>query len=438
MQGLKTLRIPLPSSTGAGLIIVSLLAFAAGYIRNELVLTLLGTVFIAMLFYCFLTLVILGFLHHKKTLEVHTEIITKQVKVFEEGELHFPHAKKLFLFPGTIARYNMVLATKDGRQINLIINPRKNEDKYIKFNIPGRGVYHNNTENLLFLDMPGLFKLKLPINNETIPKLYAIPVEAEETLPLQIRSGGSEKRSQVNYRKTDILTESRPYVPGDDPRRINWKLYGHGSDSELYVREGENSPPPHSRLLILIDTQIDPVLFSMDEGRDLIDLLCKYALKTANDLSQKGIEVFVGHTGSDVYPLEAAALAAPYALPMLSDKTLPKALENAGTMILAVPRLYAGQSLSGQQTGSTTLLSTALDKFLADFNSRTLATGAVSTGDKQLDLIFLYTIEEDKMDKKNTKEREEASRACTAYYRRKKNVFARSYAVGSSSFSINA
>ena len=418
MQGLKTLKIPQPNSTGAVLFLVAVLALAAGYIRNELVLTLLGTVFLSVFLYCFFTLIILSLLHRKKAPAINAEIITKTVKAHEEGELHFPQAKKFFTIPGTIIRYEMMLATKDGRVISLIINPGKTENGCIKFNVPGRGVYYNNFENLLFLDMPGFFKLKLPVKKEILPKLTAVPAEAEETLPLQIRSGGSEKRSQTNYRKTDILTESRPYVPGDDPRRINWKLYSHGPESELYVREGENSPPPHSRLLILIDTQIDPVLFNTDEGRNAVDLLCRHTLKIANESRQKGIEVLTGHTGGQILPADAQTLAAPHALPLLSSETLPQAPDNMGILILSVPRLYAGQS-AGLQTGSTTVLSTALDKFLYDFNSR--------YQDRQLDLIFLYT--ENSPDEKNARDREEAARACTAFYRRRKNVLVRSYAI---------
>ena len=425
MQGLKTLRIPLPSNTGAGLFIVAVLAFIAGYIRNELALILLGTVFMALLLYCFLSLSVLYLLHRKKTNAIQTEIISKQVKAFGEGELHFPQEKYFFAFPGTIARYEMVLATKDGRMINLITSLRKSENNHIKFDVPGRGVYYNNVENLLFLDMPGFFKLKIPLKKETLPKLYAVPTETEEALPLQIRSGGSEKRSQVNYRKTDILTESRPYVPGDDPRRINWKLYSHGPESELYVREGENSPPPHSRLLILIDTQIDSALFNSDEGRDLIDMLCSYALKIAYDSGQKGIDVLTGHTGGEILAADAAALSSPYALPFLSNETLPKALDNLGILILAAPRLYAGQSVTGRSaTEQQTAGLTALDKFLADFNSR--------KHDRQLDLLFLYSAEG-----KRANDREEASQACTAFYRRKKNVSVRSYSAAPSSTSIN-
>ena len=57
-------------------------------------------------------------------------------------------------------------------------------------------------------------------------------------------------------RRSDELLETRRYVPGDDVRRLNWKLLAHAG--ELFLRLGEETPPPRARLLAVLDTTERP------------------------------------------------------------------------------------------------------------------------------------------------------------------------------------
>jgi uncharacterized protein (DUF58 family) len=221
-------------------------------------------------------------------------------------------------------------------------------------------------------------------------------------IPLPIRSGGEEQRSEPRFRRTDDLTDHRPYIPGDDPRRINWKLYGHAPSNELFVREGEPEPPPHSRLLILLDTQADSGLYSPGAARRAVDLLCSNALAAAFEFSGQGMEVSIGHTGGKISegnaparpPDLAPALAWPAALPMASPLDLPPLPEGrtVGILILALPRVRAEAA--------------ALDRFLKNRRAG-----------RRVDLFFIY--EEGNA---NAAELKEAAEICASVYGRKPGV----------------
>ena len=77
----------------------------------------------------------------------------------------------------------------------------------------------------------------LPPNKALAPDLRSRAVNA---LPSQER--------------THELYESRPYFPGDDPRKIHWKLYAH--TQTLSIKLGAFEPPPVKRLTIYIEEPV--------------------------------------------------------------------------------------------------------------------------------------------------------------------------------------
>jgi len=406
------LRIPCPGTLGIFVILITIAAFTLGYIRNELILTLLGAIFLAVLLYCFTGIFLLGILHRRRAQRIAADMVFKKIYAGEEGELRFSQGDRLFAIPGILVRYKLKLETLDHRKINHIVDLSKSGKDFSSFSVPERGAYYGAFDELLFLDAMGLFRLVFPIKREDTPRLLAAPVAAEEKVYFYIRSGGREKTREVSFRKTDELTENRPYVPGDDPRRINWKLYGHGPGAELYVREGESVPPSHSRLLILLDTQVDPALYNPEEGRKEIDMLCVNALAAIAELNQPGTEILLGYTGGKIQYVDTHTLAWPAALPLSSEALFPLMREslrspgsstedsgmsfgqytNQGILILALPRTFTHN--------------TALDKFLETLLPQ-----------QQVNLIFLHS-----RGGKKAKDKEEAGTACAAFYGGKTGV----------------
>ena len=424
---------------GSFIILVTALAFVAGKLRNELALTLLGTVFLTVLAYCFLGVFFMGLLHRRKARLVSMIITSETVTVGREGELSIrtgggssPGIRagtgkyRFRRLPAILIRCELRLETRDGRVIRHYTDP--DVDDYSRFPVKERGAFYGNRDSFVIFDAPGFFRLSLPLPRNGSPRLLASPVPAEEPIPLSLNSGGTEQRNEPHYRKSDELTDHRPYIPGDDPRRINWKLYGHAPLGELFVREGEPEPPPHSRLLILVDTEADRSLYTLDEARRAVDLLCANTLTAALEFSAQGMDILIGYTGGKIIggkeesgPLNAADLAAalawPFAVPWPEDAPgtegkLPvpqreiidfaKIPRDRGVLIFALPRAFAG-----------TPASSSMERFLKNREPR-----------PGTDILFLYDAESGK-----AAELEDAARVCVNLYNGRPGVYARKIAV---------
>ncbi|HKK49014.1 MAG TPA: DUF58 domain-containing protein, partial [Alkalispirochaeta sp.] len=82
----------------------------------------------------------------------------------------------------------------------------------------------------------------------------------------------------LSRRRSEELIEARPYHPGDDTRRINWKAYAHSET--LFVRIGEEMPPPSASADMVIDTR------GLDTSSHL-DQLISAALGVAEELERR-------------------------------------------------------------------------------------------------------------------------------------------------------
>jgi uncharacterized protein (DUF58 family) len=404
--------LPRPRSLGSFVILLTFLSFTAGRIRGEPALILLGTIFLVVLAYCFAAVLFSGILNRRKALSLSMVIPSKTVPVGGEGELAIssgaPSSRKRFWnIPAVLIRCELCLETKDGRVIRHFVNPAV--ESFSSFPVKERGAYSSKCDRLAIFDAPGFFSLGFSISQNENPRLLALPHPAEEAIPLFLRSGGTEERKEPHYRKNNELINHRPYVPGDDPRRINWKLYSHVASGELFVREGESEPPPCSRLLILIDTEADSSLYSHDEGRKAVDLLCENALASALGFSSRGMDVLIGYTGGGIAgggeesaPLDSSQLAAALARPAAiswpaSSGELPQAPGETGVLVLALPRKVSGDTSASQS---------ALNKFLDKRQQET-------------ELVFIYNAE----GRKATGIEQEAAR-CISFYSGKSGVHA--------------
>jgi uncharacterized protein (DUF58 family) len=428
----RNLLIPVPRRLGVFVFILMAVALFAGRLRAEIALSLLGAVFLVTLGYCFLATLLLGIVNQKKAAAASARMLTRQIRASgddaaadntaagngaERAELAFalnaPYEDKRFSrLPGILVRYELRITTKDKRRVRYMFDPDFLRNKPNSFPVPERGAYYSNAgdaDRLMRFDALGFFQLSLftsitsQVPADTGYRLLVVPKPAEP-LPIQTRSGGEEQRNAPRLLRTDNLIDHRPYIPGDDPRRINWKLYGHAGD--LFIREGEPQPPPHSRLVILLDTQVDGACYSEDAGRRAVDLLCESALAIAVDYASRGMEISVGYSGGAIaggnyaggnYTADIQELAALLAYPaaimpaaiMPTEATLsaatmlPMPVEDRGVLILALPRERAGNSAAGNSAaGDSAAGDSALDQFLRTRSAR-LA----------VDLVFLYSDE---------------------------------------------
>ena len=440
----KTGVFPFPQTLGFFIILVTVLGFVAGWLRNELVLTLLGTIFLTILAYCFLGIFFLGLIYRRKAKTLSMVITSETVSAGKDGEVLLktkgdtPKRNYFWRLPALLVRCELHLETFDGRVIRHYTDP--GAEKFSNFPVKERGAYFGEDDRLVISDAPGFFQLSLPIggnspaegkqtnNKNEKPRLLSLPSPMEETLHFPVSSGGTTQRNEPHFRKSDELLDHRPYVPGDDPRRINWKLFSHAPLGDLLVREGEPEPPPHSRLLILIDSEVDLSLYTFNEGRQAVDLLCESALTAAQDFSLRGIDILIGYTGGKIIggkeesaAMNATEIASALACPAAifrspsslqqrrfrikpekaglpeenSPASLPDAPEDRSLLILALPRTFAETSVPY-----------ALDQFIKKQSTH-----------QNTDLVFLYST-----GNRKTSELEESAAACVNLYNKKSKI----------------
>ena len=388
----------MPQAMGIVVLAVIILAFVAGTVGREIGLVLAGAIFMTIWVYCLLMTLLLALLHSRRARRASIQVSPREIATgafaeasYSESELSaFAAAPsmRIFQLPGILVRCRLLLATKDGRHIWHDFSPAKSGPH--SFQVKKRGAYFSAYDEFAVFDILGFFRFAFRLPSEAEDgqanaRLLAKPHPAGEPPSVNARAGDSNLKPEFSLQRSDILIDHRPYVPGDDPRRINWKLYGHGGS--LFVREGEREPPPHANLTILVDTEYDPALYGRSDARRGIDLLCENALAAAIACTESGMNVLVGclegagrgTTPPTLSPELAAALAWPAARPIQRGEGLAETGDSPGTQLLPVERGILVMALPRSCT------ETALDRFLGKAAHR----DGAGKGGRPVDLLFV-------------------------------------------------
>ena len=172
--------------------------------------------------------------------------------VQSESAKTFPHC-----IPGTAAFYT----------IEFSLSPEPTAETSASFSIPlqgmrteyhpenlTRGRYFYKRQYLNIRDFAGFFAAAYPQ-----PPCLSVPyIVVQPVIPPQKTVFPDLRSRAVNdlpsQERTHELYESRPYFPGDDPRKIHWKLYAH--TNTLSIKLGAFEPPPVKRLMIYIEEPV--------------------------------------------------------------------------------------------------------------------------------------------------------------------------------------
>lgn len=440
-----------PRTTGIFVLLIIALASVAGAMRGELALSLIGAVFFVVWAYCLTMTLLLALIHRGRARRLVIHVTPREIAVGETARIVYSENGAFFRLPGILIRCRLLLRSKDGRRITHDFDPACGRSKAAAgeksgggqntvlreqqaetFQAMERGAFFSAYDEFAVFDALGFFRFAWRIPQEADARLLVCPHPAETPPALPVYNGGIEHPGPARPRRGDNLIDHRPYIPGDDPRRINWKLFGHGG--ELFVREEEPEPPPRSNILILIDTHYDTTLYSAKAGRHGVDLLCEHALAAALDCAQSGIETLTGFSGgedldaakqdaananvnangkSGAFTREntpaglAAVFAHPSAIPWPEKRTaakqknheLPEPPDNRGVLVFALPRAAAESS--------------ALDRFVNRYSHNG------KNADSPAEIIFLYD------GSGNSTAIDEAAETCAAFYNRKPGIRAR-------------
>jgi uncharacterized protein (DUF58 family) len=345
----------IPRTMGIFIFLIIILAFTAGAVRQELAPVLAAAVFLALWVYCLLLTLFLALIHNRRARRAFIRLSPREVSVGELVEIIYSEGEaaprgRIFQLPGILVRCRLLLSSGDGRHIRHDFNPGGLKPYY--FTAKKRGAYFSAYNEFAVFDILGFFRFAFRIYVESGPQLLVCPHAADEPPSISAHHGDSNLKPEFSFQRSDNLIDHRPYVPGDDPRRINWKLYGHSGG--LFVRDEEREPPPQSNIIILINTEYDPLLYRIPAARHGIDMLCEYALAAAFACMESGMNVLTGYSdasgraGTVIRGGKAEiamSLAWPAALPLSASAEMPDLPDDYGVIVLALPRSSAESSI---------------------------------------------------------------------------------------------
>ena len=117
-----------------------------------------------------------------------------------------------------------------------------------------RGRYFYKRQYLNIRDFAGFFAAAY-----TQPPCLSVPYIVVQPALSPQKTVFPDLRSRTvndlpSQERMNELYESRPYFPGDDPRKIHWKLYAH--TQTLSIKLGAFEPPPVKRLTVYIEEPV--------------------------------------------------------------------------------------------------------------------------------------------------------------------------------------
>ena len=169
-----------------------------------------------------------------------------------ESAKTFPHC-----IPGTAAFYTIEFSLSSDptaeTAARLSIPLQGIRTEYHPENLT-RGRYFYKRQYLNIRDFAGFFAAAYPQPPcLSVPYIVVQPVlSPQKTVFPDLRSRAVN--DLPSQERTHELYESRPYFPGDDPRKIHWKLYAH--TNTLSIKLGAFEPPPVKRLTIYIEEPV--------------------------------------------------------------------------------------------------------------------------------------------------------------------------------------
>ena len=198
-------------------------------------------------------------------------------------------------FPPGFSVYLSLPLSWHGRRIDGIHlrMPHGTSQSRLVFRAVHRGVYEGTGAVLEAHDVLGLTSHRLPFPRIDRLTVYPSLRPVRELLGLVEQTDEAAVDSRRRRRSEELL-EARKYYPGDDVRRLNWKVYAHMD--ELFLRLGEEVPPPESRILFVLDTTSNP-LVPRAVASDYLDALVQSCASIMAYLAGRGLEVTFSRPG---------------------------------------------------------------------------------------------------------------------------------------------
>ena len=190
------------------------------------------------------------------------------------------------IFPGFRCIWKIALKWNEGnRSILSNTHLKRGNNLYdVQFVQLLRGVYKGFSGLIILEDLFGFTRFTVykgdPVSLIVFPEIEKNGFKRE-----QIVSGGEVASADYERIRSDELLEVRKYYPGDDARRINWKMYA--ASGQLFLRMGEEIPPPTGEITVVLNSLSDQ-MNKLSEATLYTDLLISTYLAFIYAFVEKG------------------------------------------------------------------------------------------------------------------------------------------------------
>jgi len=197
--------------------------------------------------------------------------------------------------PGFSVRFSLPLRWHARRldSVAARLAPGRNE-RAIPFTAGARGAFRSVHAVLEIRDALGVTSNLLPVPVSESMTVFPSLASADR-LARAMEEGGEATEYTRRRRRSEELLETRKYYPGDDVRRLNWKIFAH--INELFLRVGEETPPPESRVLFLLDASANP-LVPRALADEYLDGLVESCASAAAALLAGGVDLLYSGPGA--------------------------------------------------------------------------------------------------------------------------------------------
>lgn len=188
------------------------------------------------------------------------------------------------LVPGLYLEHALHLAWADHRthSVSAVVAPGGRRSW--TFRAPARGDYRCPASRLLLRDVFGF--TATAVTDARPLRMLVLPADPDLEPDLPSTRGGEHAAERSPHRvRSDELREVRPYVPGDDVRRLSWKHLA--TYRELLIRIGEAIPPSRGVVRCRIDEAVPHGVAPLAAGDALMRAL-RAVVRTADE---RGLEL---------------------------------------------------------------------------------------------------------------------------------------------------
>ena len=230
-------------------IILLVFSIYSTFFSKNLFLKFLGSTFLFLILFIIFYYILIFFLYLKNKIEF-VSLGDGLLYPFKNSIIEVEYKNIPMIFPAMYFSINFNIYEKNLllKKINSTISVAENSKLKFSVEFPRHGEFNLKDFKFIIKDIFGLTQFDIKIDFHHI--ISVLPYFTNEVeIPFFTEEGGEEVIQTLTKINSTDFFENRKYYPGDDVRKLNWKVFAHSG--ELHIREVEKVPPKVGKLSII-------------------------------------------------------------------------------------------------------------------------------------------------------------------------------------------